>query len=140
MWRHYVAAATGTIFSYSLGRRYKSVLSLSFSDVYDFLPNFLGIKSLDGLIWNYSVCQPNFQFLFLGQSYKVFGIIEQVAWNKSSLLLRIEIQNTQTLQLFTKIIVIGNVTKLKGNKLAAVLRLSWIFSTFLFKNKKCHST
>ncbi len=30
-----------------------------------------------------------------------YYIIEQVAWNKSSLLLNIIIQNTQTLQLFT---------------------------------------
>jgi hypothetical protein len=33
-----------------------------------------------------------------------YYIIEQVAWNKSSLLLNIIIQNTQTLQLFTVII------------------------------------
>ncbi len=30
-------------------------------------------------------------------------IIEQVAWNKSSLFLKVQIQNTQTLQLFTEI-------------------------------------
>jgi hypothetical protein len=29
------------------------------------------------------------------------GVIEQVAWNKSSLLLKIQMQNTQTFQLFT---------------------------------------
>ncbi len=31
-------------------------------------------------------------------------MVKQVAWNKSSLLLKINFQNTQTLQLFTVII------------------------------------
>ncbi len=31
-------------------------------------------------------------------------VTEQIAWNKSSLLLKIKLKNTQTLKLFTKII------------------------------------
>jgi hypothetical protein len=37
--------------------------------------------------------------------------IEQVAWNKSSLLMKIQRQNTQTLQLFTEIIKTGHIYK-----------------------------
>ncbi len=32
------------------------------------------------------------------------NIIEHIAWNKSSLLMKIKFKNTQTLKLFTKII------------------------------------
>jgi hypothetical protein len=37
-------------------------------------------------------------------NFSVACIIEQVSWNKSSLLLEIQKQNSQTLQLFTEII------------------------------------
>jgi hypothetical protein len=36
---------------------------------------------------------------------------ECLAWNKSSLLLKIILQNTQTLRLFTRIIKTGNIYK-----------------------------
>jgi len=38
-------------------------------------------------------------------------IIEQVSLNKSSLLLKIQMQNTQTMQLFTKIIKTESIYK-----------------------------
>ncbi len=41
------------------------------------------------------------------------SVIEQVAWEKSGSLLKIQIQNTQTLQLFTEIIKIDS--NLKSN-------------------------
>ncbi len=42
---------------------------------------------------------------------KFHGIIEQVAWNKSSLLLHIQKLNTQTLQPLTKVIITKIFTK-----------------------------
>jgi hypothetical protein len=39
------------------------------------------------------------------------GIIEQVAWNKSSLLLKIQMQNTQRLQLFTEMFKTDRIFK-----------------------------
>jgi hypothetical protein len=38
-------------------------------------------------------------------------MIEQVAWNKSGLLLKIQMQNTQTLQLFTETIKTERIYK-----------------------------
>jgi hypothetical protein len=43
----------------------------------------------------------------VGQSINVWGIIKQVALNKSSLLPKIQKQSTQTLPLFTDIIKTG---------------------------------
>ncbi len=50
-----------------------------------------------------------FKNIFKYQNHSVWTIdmtiiIEQVSWNKSSLFLKIILQNTQTLQLFTKIV------------------------------------
>ncbi len=42
----------------------------------------------------------------------ITSIAEQVALNKSSLLLKMQKQNTQTLQLFTKIIKIESICKI----------------------------
>jgi hypothetical protein len=62
-------------------------------------------------------------FYYLGvPKVQKSNIIKQVASNKACLLLQIILLNMQTLQLFTQII--GNVTQLKGNKIAAVLRHS----------------
>jgi hypothetical protein len=55
--------------------------------------------------------------LYVGLGLK-FCIIEQVVWNQSSLLLKVQKQNTETLQLFTEIIkteqVFTNAIKMIG--------------------------
>ncbi len=49
--------------------------------------------------------------LFYPPPFVYYVMIEQVAWNKSSLLLKIQIQNTQTLQLFTETIKTESIFK-----------------------------
>jgi hypothetical protein len=53
-------------------------------------------------------------FTLLGSNQKLSSaayMVEKVASNKSSLLLKIILQNTQTLKLFTMIIKTGNIYK-----------------------------
>ncbi len=45
------------------------------------------------------------------QTNKLTDIVKQVAWNKSSLLLNLQIQSTQTLQLFTWVIKTESIYK-----------------------------
>ncbi len=56
-----------------------------------------------------------YEFEVQGLYSKHFGlfvtVFEQVAWNKSSALLQIQIQNTQTLQIFTKMIKTESIYK-----------------------------
>jgi len=60
------------------------------------------------------------------------NIIEQVAWNKSSLLRKILKLNTQTLQLFTMIIKVESIYKSKQQK---VTRLGLRDQAILIKGK-----